>query len=218
MKNKTIYKTVLILIICFITSIYEAIIVYGLKKAGINTSINKASENLNEILIMNILQMLPLVICFIICYFILKQKFWTEMYLRIDGKNQRIIVAGLIVIFIARIIYHMIITTDKVTGIYNIFYYVLFVALSEEFISRDVCTYIVKDEKTIIRYIIPNSMFALMHIFSYSGWGKLSASYLNWFLTSQFLGLLVGGCCYQLMKEKSGTIWVPVLVHAIFDC
>lgn len=91
------------------------------------------------------------------------------MYLRIDGKNQRIIVAGFIVLFIVRICYNMIITTDKVTGMYKVFYYVLFVALSEEFISRDLCTYIVKDEKTIIRYIIPNSMFALMHIFSYSG-------------------------------------------------
>lgn len=31
------------------------------------------------------------------------------------------------------------------------------------------------------------------------------------------LGLILTGCIFQYLKEKSGTIWIPVLVHAILD-
>ena len=25
------------------------------------------------------------------------------------------------------------------------------------------------------------------------------------------------GCVFQLLKEKSGTIWIPILLHALMD-
>ncbi len=30
-------------------------------------------------------------------------------------------------------------------------------------------------------------------------------------------GLTVSGCLFQLLKEKSGTLWLPVLLHAFLD-
>lgn len=33
------------------------------------------------------------------------------------------------------------------------------------FICRDVCTYFLKNEKTFIRFFVPNLFFAVMHIF-----------------------------------------------------
>lgn len=54
-------------------------------------------------------------------------------------------------------------------------------------------------------------------VFSYAGWGELTFRYLFSIVSSQMLGLIVMGCLFQYLKEKSGTIWVPVLVHAILD-
>lgn len=54
-------------------------------------------------------------------------------------------------------------------------------------------------------------------VFSYAGWGELTFRYLFSFVSSQMLGLIVMGCLFQYLKEKSGTIWVPVQVHAILD-
>ncbi|MBQ3973770.1 MAG: CPBP family intramembrane metalloprotease [Lachnospiraceae bacterium] len=31
------------------------------------------------------------------------------------------------------------------------------------------------------------------------------------------LGYVFGGCLLQLLKEKSGSIWLPVLVHCLAD-
>ena len=52
---------------------------------------------------------------------------------------------------------------------------------------------------------------------SYSGWEKITVDSLTHFMTSQLLGLFVGGCLYQFMKEKTRTIWIPVLVHGFLD-
>lgn len=76
---------------------------------------------------------------------------------------------------------------------------------------------LLRTEKSSLRYLIPNVLFATMHIFSYAGWGMITLHYLITFVFSQMLGLIAMGCIFQFLKEKSGTIWVPVLVHAILD-
>jgi len=30
-------------------------------------------------------------------------------------------------------------------------------------------------------------------------------------------GLVAMGCLFQYLKEKSGSLWIPVLVHAVLD-
>ena len=52
---------------------------------------------------------------------------------------------------------------------------------------------------------------------SYASWGEITPVYVFSFITSQMLGLILTGCIFQYLKEKSGTIWIPVLVHAILD-
>ena len=93
----------------------------------------------------------------------------------------------------------------------------VFIALEEELLVRGVCVYLLKDESNYIRYLVPNILFAAMHLFSYANWGKITPVYVFSFITSQMLGLVLTGCIFQYLKEKSGTIWIPVLVHAILD-
>ena len=65
--------------------------------------------------------------------------------------------------------------------------------------------------------LVPNVLFAAMHLFSYSGWGTITVSYVLSFVTSQMLGLVAMGCLFQFLKEKSGSILIPVLVYAALD-
>ena len=62
----------------------------------------------------------------------------------------------------------------------------------------------------------PNLLFAAMHLFSYANWGAITVPYVVIsFVSSELLGLLTMGCIFQFLKEKSGTLWMAVLVHAI---
>lgn len=54
-----------------------------------------------------------------------------------------------------------------------------------------------------------------MHLFSYANWGAITVPYVISFVSSELLGLLTMGCIFQFLKEKSGTLWMAVLVHAI---
>ena len=49
------------------------------------------------------------------------------------------------------------------------------------------------------------------------GWQSITANQIVKFLTSQMLGYIAFTCIVQFLKEKSGTIWIPVLVHTIMD-
>ena len=89
------------------------------------------------------------------------------------------------------------------------------VAFAEEFVIRDACTYFLRDASWLLRYLLPNLFFALPHLFNYAGWGEISDEVLLTFLFSGLLGYIFSGCLLQLLKEKSGSIWLPVLLHCL---
>ena len=89
------------------------------------------------------------------------------------------------------------------------------VAFAEEFVIRDACTYFLRDVSWPLRYLLPNLFFALPHLFNYAGWGEISDEVLLTFLFSGLLGYIFSGCLLQLLKEKSGSIWLPVLLHCL---
>ncbi len=161
-----------------------------------------------------IVSAIPLLL-FIICLAILKKQFFCQMYFKVSNKKQMIIIVCLAAALSMLTLYCLVTKTDKITILYNLLYYTVFVALAEEFVIRDVCTYLLRTEKDIVRYLLPNTLFAAMHIFSYANWGEITLHYLISFACSQMFGLIAMGCVFQYLKEKSGTIWIPVLVHAL---
>ena len=56
-----------------------------------------------------------------------------------------------------------------------------------------------------------------MHFFAYAGWNEITAEYAVRFFTGSFLGLMAVGCVFQFLKEKTGTLRVPILIHAALD-
>ena len=157
------------------------------------------------------------IIIFVIFLLALKKDFAKEMYLRVKGKWQRVGIIASILCLTGILIYHLITQEDRITAIYLLFYYVFIIAFWEEFVCRGACTYLLKNEKTVIRFIVPNLLFALSHIFNYSGWGALTGEYIIKFLRTDMIVLFGVGCINQALKEKTGTIWIPVLLHAAWD-
>jgi membrane protease YdiL (CAAX protease family) len=139
------------------------------------------------------------------------------MYLTLKGKWQRITAAVLIAAILGFTVYGLSANPDKAYILFSLFYYLVIVAFAEEFVIRDACTWFLRDAAWPLRYLLPNFFFALPHIFNYAGWGEISGSVLLSFLFSGVLGYVAGGCLLQLLKEKSGSIWLPVLLHCLMD-
>ena len=211
---------VIIFLILLITALNLAStipFIYKWQESGELISTTSASANIPGILTQNLITSAFSILIFIIFLVILKHRFADEMYFKIKGKIPVVMVLSLVVILMSFTILCLITKQDKITVFYNLFYYVFFIAFFEEFIFRDVFPFLLKDEKTVIRYLVPGIMFGIVHLFNYSGWQNLSAEYIIQFFTTKFLGLVFSSFIFQFIKEKSGTICIPVLMHAIMD-
>ena len=210
-------RIVIIFLICTADILTAAYFIYTWKQNGTVISVRNASDNIPGIFCQSLAVSMVAILVILIFFIILRKKFVSEMYLKISEKKQKITVLILTVILLAVTVFCLIIKADKITVLYNLLYYTVFIALEEELLVRGVCVYLLKDENNYIRYFVPNILFAAMHLFSYANWGKITPVYVFSFITSQMLGLVLTGCIFQYLKEKSGTIWIPVLVHAILD-
>lgn len=216
--NKPLWLRVfLVAFICAANILFAVKLIYGWKKAGVLISASKASSDIPGILFQNILTCAVPILLFIIFLLLLKKDFPEEMYLKIKGRWQWGGALVLLAFLTGAVVYSLISRGDRISTIYCAFYYTFFIAFTEEFVCRDVCTWLLKNEKSEIRYLIPNFFFAFMHIFNYSGWEAFTATFVLKFLFHDLIILLAVGCFFQLLKEKTGTIWIPVLVHAIWD-
>jgi membrane protease YdiL (CAAX protease family) len=148
---------------------------------------------------------------------VLKRDFLSSMYMTLKGKWQRITAAILVTGILGFTAYGLALKPDKVSILLSLFYYFVIVAFAEEFVIRDACTYFLRDVSWPLRYLLPNLFFALPHLFNYAGWGEISGEVLLTFLFRGLLGYIFSGCLLQLLKEKSGSIWLPVLLHCLMD-
>ena len=209
-----------LLVILLITVLHVASsipLIYRWKESGTLIPSTAASTNIPGIFVQNLITSAFTILLFIIFLVILKNRFADEMYLKIKGKISLVVVVTLVAILLGFMIFCLITKQDKITVLYNLFYYAFFIAFFEEFVFRDVFPFLLKEEKTVLRYLVPAIMFGLIHIFNNSGWQSITAYQVIKFITSQMLGYIAFSCVMQFLKEKSGTIWIPVLVHAIMD-
>ena len=210
-------RLLLIALITVIDVLTTIPLLYRWKESEVLVPTLSASSNIPGILVQNLITSAFAIILFIIFLVILKNRFADEMYLKIKGKISLVVVVTLVTILLGFMIFCLITKQDKITVLYNLFYYAFFIAFFEEFIFRDVFPFLLKEEKTVLRYLVPAIMFGLIHIFNNSGWQSITAYQVIKFITSQMLGYIAFSCIMQSLKEKSGTIWIPVLVHAIMD-
>ena len=217
LKKPLATRILLIVLICAANIFGATLLIYRWKENGTLIPSTQASADLPGILLQDLMILIVPIIIFAVFFLALKKDFAGEMYLRIKGKLQWLGVIVLILCLTGVLIYHFMTQEDTITAIYLLFYYVFIIAFWEEFICRGACTYLLKNEKTVIKYIVPNLLFALSHIFNYSGWGSLTGEYVVRFLRSDMIVIFCAGCVFQALKEKTDTIWIPVLLHAAWD-
>ncbi len=149
---------------------------------------------------------------------LLKKDFSSALYFRLWGKWQRAAAAILMAAILGFALYGLVTKQDKASVLISLLYYLVVVAFSEEFVIRDACTYLLRDSSWPLRYLLPNAIFALLHLFLYAEWGEIGAEVLiRFFTTGTFFGYVSMGCLFQLFKEKSGSLWLPVLLHGLMD-
>ncbi len=217
LKKNIFFRILPIVLIAGGNLAYAATLIYTWKRTGILIPSSEASSDIVGILLQNLILLLYPAILFIIFKLMLKKDFAELMYLKPGGRWQRGVIIVLSGILLALTVHGLVVKDDRLTVLHNAFYYVAVIAFTEEFVDRDVCTYFLRNDKTAVRYIVPNLLFAIMHIFSYSGWGNITGAYLLDFLRSDLLMIFAAGCFFQFLKERSGTIWIPVLLHGIID-
>lgn len=217
LNKNSIKKLMLIFLVCAADILWSAGFIYLWKTEGVALSVKEASANIPGIFAQNLIVEAVPILLFFLFLFRLGKNFQTEMYLRITGKMQKRTIGILSGILLVLALWCLVTKADKVTVLYNLLYYTVFIAFAEEFVVRGICVYLVRDEKSYIRYLAPNLLFAAMHLFSYANWGAITVPYVISFVSSELLGLLTMGCIFQFLKEKSGTLWTAVLVHAILD-
>lgn len=149
---------------------------------------------------------------------LLKKDFSSALYFRLWGKWQRAAAAILMAAILGFALFGLVTKQDKAFVLISLLYYLVVVAFSEEFVIRDACTYLLRDSSWPLRYLLPNAIFALLHLFLYAEWGEIGAEVLiRFFTTGTFFGYVSMGCLFQLFKEKSGSLWLPVLLHGLMD-
>lgn len=149
---------------------------------------------------------------------LLKKDFSSALYFRLRGKWQRTVAAILTAVIAGFTLCGLVTKQDKLSILVSLLYYLVVIAFSEEFVIRDACTWFLRDSSWPLRYLLPNGIFALLHLFLYAQWGEIGAEVLiRFFTTGTFFGYVSMGCLFQLIKEKSGSIWLPVLLHGLMD-
>lgn len=194
-----------------------AFYLYPKARSGELLSVRHAAENLPGIFMQSVVPFLFPAALLILSALLLRKDFAQQMYIQLKGKWQRITALILIAAILLLTGICLIVKEDRGSVLFSLLYYTVFIAFAEEFVCRDVCAWFLQEFRWPVRFLIPNICFALLHLFSAAHWGEITGAVLFHFLTSDVLGFAAFGCLMQLLKEKSGTIWLPVLLHTLMD-
>ena len=196
----------------------DVFLLYRRIQNGEAISVRLSSEQPMAFLLQCLLEFLFPAVLLILFALVLKRDFFSSMYMTLKGKWQRITAGILIAEILGFTIYGLAVKPDKGSILLSLFYYLVIIAFAEEFVIRDACTYFLRDASWPLRYLLPNFFFALPHVFNYAGWGTINGGVLiNFLFNGILLGYVLSGCLLQLLKEKSGSIWLPVLLHCLMD-
>lgn len=99
---------------------------------------------------------------------------------------------------------------------YNFIKYLFFIALGEEIIFRGIMYNVIKQVSSRNATLISGACFGLMHVLSIYWYGGSTSAILMWVVSELVGGILAGGY-FIFLYEISGTIFLPVLIHAILD-
>ena len=139
-------RIIIIFLICTADILVAAYFIYTWKQNGTVVVVRNASDNIFGIFRQSLVVSMVAIIVILIFFMILRKKFISEMYLKISGKKQKTTVLILTAILGAVTVFCLITKADKITILYNLLYYTVFIAMEEELLVRGICVYLLKDE------------------------------------------------------------------------
>lgn len=101
---------------------------------------------------------------------------------------------------------------------FNICCLLIFVSFMEEYLYRGLVPALQKNElPKVVEWILPNILFSLSHYIMLfvepSGIKGITISaLLGFFVTTTLFGIIM-----ELLKRKSSSLYIGILVHAIYD-
>ena len=147
----------------------------------------------------------------------LKKEFPDAMGLRVHGRLQWTWLAVLAALFAIEFLIGIRKNQNFFYLLFSLLYYMAAIGITEEFVIHGLCVYLLRDLPWTVKYLLPNFLFAMLHVLAFNGFAPLGWTVVWDFLRSQMPILLASGCCLQLIKDRTGTLWVPILLHGFID-
>lgn len=135
----------------------------------------------------------------------------SDFQLCLNSKAEMIVLLGVMLILF---ILH---NEFGILGLYQFFFYLVVVAFGEEFIFRGFIYNKIKSNSKYLAIIISGILWGVGHSILPSIISNASLSQLILSMCGQIGGGIFMGWYFIFLLEKSKTLWIPTLVHAILD-
>lgn len=179
-------------------------------------SLDDASADVLKIFLQHIMVNLPVIMLFAAA---LKMTGSEKLFLCMPPKRMwKILLLLGVISYSALFFYALSISDDKVKAVYTAVFYLLFVSFMEEFLYRGLVPALQKGKlPKALEWILPNIVFSLSHFVMLfvepSGASGITAcALITFFITTIIFGMIM-----ELLKRKSGSLYIPVLIYAVYD-
>lgn len=208
MKKKTQKNVYVPLTVVLLYSLYYYFLLTVITERGMLIGLNDITgSNVGERLLLDVALMLILPGILIIIY----RKKLKDFSLRITHSNLLILLVSIVLLL-------FVLHNDyTVSGFYQLFFHLIIVAFGEEFIFRGYFYNVMKRQSKTFAVLVSGILWGSMHAIlpGLAAGEPLSAIGLN--MVSQMGFGIAAGYYFIYLMEKSDTLLVPILVHAILN-
>ncbi len=205
-------RTKRFLIVPITVGIIEFVWLYFASKTFFNNNILISINNVNwdNICIKFLSDFLTMLLLPLIII-IINGKYLNDFRLCIKNQYEILILLGvMIILFFLHNDYN-------IRGFYKFFFYLFVVAFGEEFIYRGYLYNKIKVKSKVLAIILSGILWGIPHALLPSIVSEVNISLFLLSLCSEIGMGIVMGWYFIYLQEKSKTLWIPILVHAILD-
>ena len=210
---------ILLCITLFLIQFIFVLVYYRLKRAGGTLySMSYYLKYPKEMTIQCIVANLPIILFYVIFKLMLRDKMSKVMHFRIYNRKisvYPVIIFGIVYLLSLFFMLRQSIYTKLV--VFQWVYYLLLVALPEEFLFRSLMPAILgEDCNPYLRIALPAVLFSLSHMMTLFV-GGITLELVRTFFLRSFMGLVIFGLMMDYTKRLTGNIWTAVFLHAVYD-
>ncbi len=178
-------------------------------------SIDDAGEKTLKLFLQHIIANIPAILLFAIC---VKKKQQKKVFLNMpEVRPMKLILILILIFYVLMFFYSLNIIGNIVESAYIAIFYLVFVAFSEEFFYRGILPSILKGNSKWLRLLLPNIIFSISHLAMLFVYEDGLESLLRWQTLYFIISTVIFGIILEMVKRKSGSLYIPVMLHAVYD-